>query len=326
MRDARRWLALSSLVLLALWIPGGASARAAESEGAFAGGRVRWDDGLADLGRQAMGAMPRVREVVAGRLGWTYEGPPVEVVIVRGLERARVAVGGRVPEWAVGVAVSSRALVVVRADLLAAGFGGGLEPVLRHEWVHLSWGWRAGEKRRRLPLWAEEGIAEDVGGGVSVDGGAALDVAVTFDRLLQFRDLETSFPSDRHDADLAYKQSRSWIRHVVSRVGWKPIRDVLEGLLAGGVVGDLPGERPFDREVLLRTGKSIGSWHASWRVALEEEASPWYHLLLRDFQGLIIAALALIGAYAFVGILRRRRRQIADLPDGVLPPESREES
>ena len=55
----------------------------------------------------------------------------------------------RVPEWAVGVAISSRAFVVIRADLLARGFGGGVVPVLRHEWVHLTWGWRAGAERRR---------------------------------------------------------------------------------------------------------------------------------------------------------------------------------
>ena len=43
---------------------------------------------------------------------------------------------------------------------------------------------------------------------------------------------------------------------------------------------------------------------------------PWFHLLLRDFQGTILAGLAVIGGVAFLVIRRRRRRQIARLPDG----------
>ena len=307
-----RLVAAALVVLLLVGVASPASAT--ERERRIEGATIRWDEGLDGLARQAAEALPRIRDEVAGRLGWAYEGPEVTLVLVHGLDRTREATGAHVPDWAVGVAVSSRSLIVIRSDLLARGFGGGIEPVMRHEWVHLTWGWKAGSKRRLLPLWAEEGIAEDIGGGISVDAGAALDLAVTFGDLLVFETLERSFPAGAKDADLAYKQSRSWIRHVTSRVGWKPLQDVLHGLVGEPAEGRR-GESPFETQIRLHTDRSVGSWHATWVAQLEEEAAPWYHLLLRDFQGLILAGLAVLGIVTGVLLIRRRRRQIEALPD-----------
>ena len=280
------------------------------------GGHVRWDEGLETLGRQAAAAVPRVRAEVARRLGWPYAGPDVEVVIVRGRDRMQVEARAQVPEWAVGAAISARALILIRSDLLHRGFGGGVVPVLRHEWVHLAWGQHAGASRRTLPLWAEEGLAEEIGGGVSIDLGATLDLAVVFHRLLDFKDLETSFPRSAAKAALAYRQSESWIGYVAEHVGWPPLQQVLIELADGKAAGDaLPDESAFQRAVRVHTGRSVGEWQAAWRVSLEEQATPWFHLVLRDFQGSILAGLALLGAVAFFFLVRRRRRQIARLPD-----------
>jgi len=280
------------------------------------GGRVSWDDGLDALGRQAARAFPEVRAEVERRLGFAYRGPTVEVVIVRGLDRMQEVTRAQVPAWAVGVAVSSRALIAIRADLLFRGFGGGIVPVLRHEWVHLAWGQHAGARRRTLPLWVEEGIAEDVGGGISIDLGATLDLAVVFDRLLPFDSLETGFPADTSRAALAYKQSESWVRFLTQRVGWQPLQAVLADLASGDAAAvPQTGDSPFARAIRVHTGRSVSEWTAAWRVSLEEAATPWFHLILRDFQGFLIAGLALLGALAFGFVLRRRRRQIARLPD-----------
>lgn len=281
------------------------------------GGHVRWDDGLEDLGRQAARALPRVRDEVARSLGWPYAGPDVEVVVVRGRARMQEEAHAQIPDWAVGAALSARAKILIRADLLHRGFGGGIVPVLRHEWVHLAWGHRAGANRRMLPLWVEEGLAEDLGGGVSIDLGSTLDLAVVFDRLLDFSNLETSFPASAQKAALAYRQSESWFRYVVDRAGWAAMQSVLGELARGepATTDVRPTETPFERAIRHHTGRSVGEWQAGWRVSLEESATPWFHLLLRDFQGSILTGLALLGAVAFFFLLRRRRRQIARLPD-----------
>ena len=228
---------------------------------------VRWDGGLDRLGREAERRMPTIRRQVARRLGWeTQEG--AEILIVRGLARMREEARARVPSWAVGVAISGAGRIVIRADLLAAGQGSSLEAVLRHEWVHLAWGRRAGANRRLLPLWAEEGIAEEIGGGISVDAGAALDVAAAFDRLLPFQELEARFPKEAREADLAYKQSRSWIQHVTRTAGWEPLRAVLGDLAEWPESDGRPREAAFAESVRSRTGLSVGEWASAWRQGL----------------------------------------------------------
>jgi hypothetical protein len=228
-------------------------------------------------------------------------------------------VRAQVPEWAVGVAVSSRSLIVIRADLVRAGFGGGVVPVLRHEWVHLSWGRYAGTRRRHLPLWAEEGIAEEIGGGISVDAGVALDMAVAFDGLIAFQDLRERFPDDAREADLAYKQSRSWVKYFVTMEGWDALQDVLIALVEGADAGQADASHdPFGDAVRARTGVTLGEWHASWKQAVEKKAVPWYRLLLRDLPGVLLMLLSIVAAAAFFFLLRRRRRQLATLPDA--PP------
>ncbi len=275
---------------------------------------VRWDRGLERMGQEAKALLPAIRRQVADRLGWSTD-VAAEVAIVHDLGRMREEARAKVPAWAVGAALSAEGLIVVRADLLSAGQGSSLESVLRHEWVHLAWGARAGSNRRLLPLWAEEGIAEDLGGGISVDAGAALDVAAAFDRLHPFHALQDRFPADARGADLAYKQSRSWIQYVTRATGWQPIQEILDDLASWPADSPTPREEAFNRRVRARTGLSVGEWAAAWRQSVVEEARPWFHLLLHDVTGVILMVLAVIGAGAFVLLARRRRREIARLPD-----------
>jgi hypothetical protein len=244
---------------------------------------------------------------------------PVEVVIVSGLSAMREEAAAGVPPWAVGVAQPQRGRIVVRADLLAEGYGGGLGPTLRHEWVHVAWGRHAGRNRRALPLWVEEGIAEEVGGGVSLDVGAVLDLAAGQDRLIPFPKLANSFPEDARDADLAYKQSRSWVRFLAKRKGWEAICRVLAATARGG-------DDAFADAVRAETGRGPDEWEAQWKVVVEEEARPWFHLLFADLGQTVLALGALLSLGLFVLLWRRRRRQIRALEtlEVVVPGDEEE--
>ncbi len=281
---------------------------------------VRWDAGLERLGRAAEEVVPGIAREVERRLGWTYEGKPPEVFLVRGADRMSEVASAAVPSWAVGATVSADARIVVRADLLALGYGGGLVPVLRHEWVHLLWGAHAGPRRRLLPLWAEEGVAEEIGGGVSVDQGAALDLAVTFGNLIPFDELQTSFPADGHDADLAYKESRSWVAHLASRCGWSVWPEILSDLVSGRADAWARGGSPFAAAVRRRSGLSLGECDSLWRQAIEAEARPWFHIFLRDLPGLLFSLIGVAAIVGSVAFFRRRRREIERLPDDAVPP------
>ena len=120
---------------------------------------------------------------------------------------------------------------MIRADLPATSQA-DLEATLRHECVHLLWARRAGPRRRVLPLWFEEGVAEHVGGGISVAAGARLDVATGTGSLLAFDDLAFTWPERAANADLAYQQARRWVEVLVARAGWPAPRRVFERVLA----------------------------------------------------------------------------------------------
>ena len=59
------------------------------------------------------------------------------------------------------------------------------ERVVFHEYVHLMLSLTSIEQA----LWFEEGIAEEIGGGVSVDAGATLDYAAAFGHLIPWKDI-----------------------------------------------------------------------------------------------------------------------------------------
>jgi hypothetical protein len=266
--------------------------------------------------------LPEVQRQVELRLGFAFPGGPAEVVVVSGLERMRAEAGVGVPDWAAGVCVGERSRIVLRSDRLQdSGPVRALSSTLRHEWVHLAWSRRAGRHTRRLPLWAEEGLAEEIGGGISLDGGAKLDFAAKWSGLLPMDELRATWPADGDDAALAYRQGRSWIQYFVQKRGWEDLRVILGELADGKGVSESPAAgRPFDELLYEHTGSTLSSWLANWEVHLEETADPLFYLLWRDLTGTIFFVIAVIAGVAYFFLRSRRRRQIADLPDDPFPP------
>jgi hypothetical protein len=275
------------------------------------------------MGARIARQVPVIRAQVEERLGFAFPGGPAEVVVISGLERMRAEAGVGVPDWAAGVTVGSRSRIVLRADLLRdEGLVQSTTTTLRHEWVHLAWSRRAGLRARRLPLWVEEGLAEVVGGGITVDGGMRLDFAVAFGKLIPEAEIATSWPLDAARAALAYRQGRSWVQFFVEQNGWDDLQRILGDLADGkGESDSLAAGPPFEELVFAHTGSTHSHWVRRWRLHLEETAAPWFHLLLRDFTGTIFLVIAVIGGIAFFFVRRRRRRQIDELPDDPHPAE-----
>ena len=295
-----------------------ATATLAEAgETTTAGGhRVRWDAGLDAMGERVVRTLPGIRKDVENGLGFAFPGGPAEIVLVRGLDRIREVTGAGIPEWAAGVCQGQRSLIVIRADRVDQSPLNPMEATLRHEWVHLAWSRRAGERTRLLPLWVEEGLAEDIGGGVSVEAGAQLDFAASFGWLLDFNEITTHWPRDANKASLAYKQGQSFVRYLRRERGPTVFRELLADLAdARGIDAKSAPGTQFDQVVFNRTGSPLSYWTALWETDVEEKAAPWFHLLLRDFTWTIFILIAFVGLFAFYFIHRKRQRQIAELPD-----------
>ncbi len=310
-------IVLASLLITALWLVAALPAHAGEVT-TEAGHVVRWDEGLEDIGPRVAKLLPGIRQEVEVRLGFEFGGGPATVWVVSGLDRIRAEAGSKVPEWAGGVCVSFKSLIVLRADRIEPPTPfSSANTVLRHEWVHLAWARRSGKHRRQIPLWLEEGLAEEIGGGISVDAGASLDFAAAFDRLIPFDEIDDRFPANAGRAGLAYQQGRSWVRFFVAEAGWRVLHDVLLGVADGDTKIEGAGfSGPFEYLIWKRTDQSVSQWHARWRSRLEETADPWYHLLGRDLTGTIFFGVALIAAVAFFVMRSRRKKAFAELPDG----------
>jgi len=325
--------ALSALVRSVLLVLACASGLLASAGFAWAGsGRtsdghlVRWDGGLDGIGEKAVRQVPVVSRQVSASLGFAFVGEPAEVVLVSGLKRMREEARAQVPEWAGGVCISARSRIVLRADLLDNGPLRSMITTLRHELVHLAWGRRAGEHTRRLPLWLEEGIAEEVGGGITVDGGARLDFAAAFGRLIPLSDIASSWPVEAGRAALAYREGRSWVQFFRDRSGWDRLQHILRDLADGkGESDSLAAGTPFEELVLEHSDATLSHWNVTWKRHLEETADPWFHLLWRDLMGTILFVVSLVALVAFFILRGRRKRQIAALPDHPMPPGFDEE-
>ena len=285
-----------------------AQAEEATSKG---GPRVIFEPSTASAGARAAGMADRIQAEVAKKLGFGAEPFSAEIHVAPDLQAAQRAARANIPEWAAGVCIGSRNLIVLRLDRIEApGQARTLETVLRHEWVHLAWYRFATRRARELPRWAEEGIAEVVGGGVSVDGGAKLDIAAAFNRLIPFEDIRGIFPLESERAALAYRQGRSWVNYVLSKTSWEVLRAVLRELGTG-----VPGRNHFESVLFEQTDRSASQWEAEWRQSLEEEATPWFHLLGRDLFTTLILLLAVFSVFAFFVIRYTRRKQMEALPD-----------
>jgi hypothetical protein len=321
-RGALSLRAILSL-LLALAVLSGSALPAWAGQALSAGGhRFRWDRGDEPEAQRLRRNLPAIRAHVAQVLGFPLRGGPAEIVVVSGHARMTAEAGGPVPTWAAGVCIGSRSRIVIRADLAADNPLNSIVNTLQHEWVHLSWSRRAGANVRELPLWVEEGLAEEVGGGISVEAGAQLDFAARFGWLLDFDDIRTTWPADAGDASLAYKQGRSWVRYFRTQAGPDALRHVLAAVADGPAPEhDPPSETRFDACVFAETGKTLSYWLAAWEVQIKREADPWFYLLLRDFTGTIFFALAVLSGLGFFVLRRRRRREIEQMEDDPLPAE-----
>lgn len=131
------------------------------------------------------------------------------------------------PEWSGGIYDGKIRLPI--------GGTGELTPVLRgvlfHEYTHVV----VGElSKGNCPVWLNEGLAEYEGRREFDSPLKALERSAKEGSLIPFADLENSFfAMDRGKAELAYQQSYSMVRFMISTFGFHKVRDVLVNLGKG---------------------------------------------------------------------------------------------
>lgn len=298
---------LLAALLLALAPPWAAPAAGADTatlrRGAltivYPAGRTALAEHVADL---ASRSTPRLTRTLGQAPG------PATIHLVTREDVLRQAIGGGyVPPWALAVAVSSRQLIVVRADKVDV-HRNRLGATLTHELAHLAIGALERRAGQRLPQWFEEGVCEWVSGEPHFGGAQQLALDASLGQLLPFEELERRFPASPAAAQIAYAQSRAFVR-------W--IEDHHPGALAGILQAFARGA-PFAAAVRDHTGRSPEQLETAWRLHVTPK-SPFLYALAHTFEiGTAMAILALLA------IWRRRRRDRALLEQLDDPGEARE--
>jgi hypothetical protein len=210
------------------------------------------------------------------------------------------------PEWSGAVAYPDHGIIV-----LSLTHGDGrpvedLEVMLEHELSHLAM--RRALGGARVPRWFSEGVAIQQSEGSSLGRSAVLRLAAAGDRLLPLESIE-NYPTDRADVALAYAQAADFTGHLLGDLGWHGVRVVLNRLRAGD---------DFEEAFQAAYGGSVARMEREWRRGLREE---WNWLALITGSGALWGVIVVLFVAAYVVVLRRQRRRLAQMEAEEAPLE-----
>lgn len=138
----------------------------------------------------------------------------------------REGVPSRPPEWAAGLAIPSR-----RVILLAPG-APDWEKTAHHEMAHVAVAMAANDEH--VPVWFTEGFAVLLAEQWSLERATTMMQAGINDGFHDFRELDQRWPAVQGPADLAYAQSFHFVRWLMGRHGDDIFLRVMARLRGGG--------------------------------------------------------------------------------------------
>jgi hypothetical protein len=271
---ARRWLVLvTALLLTACQSAEAAAPRAAAPSGPPAGTwtrgsgadvlDVRPGDHRAD-DAMILAAATTAATAVSRLWGSAWHRPPVVVAVAGTADMARLS--GRAEAATDGlVAVTTLDRVYLDVPSWLALPPAGRQVLLTHEVTHLA----TGSAGTDLPLWLEEGFADEValaGSGLTVRAVAA----ALLDPLRSGRAVPAGLPTDSAfgaGGDVAAQAyAGAWLacRLVATDAG----RQALVATYRAAVAGSGTADQRVDRALRDVTGAGTATWTQRWRTAL----------------------------------------------------------
>lgn len=208
---------------------------------------------------------------------------------------------GRPPEWAIGLSLSDRGVIIVVNGAGPNGELVDLQKTFEHELAHVAIDRaRAGHP---IPRWFNEGFALMQADEWTPERADLFGRAAAGGTLRKFDDIEKTFPAHSSSAGMAYSQSLQFVMHLEKIAGDDVYADILGRVRQG---------KDFDAAFKSAVGSSRALVEAQWRQAAEEEMSGW-SVLNDGMWGFFGASILFIIAW---GVRRkRRRRQLAAMDD-----------
>lgn len=227
---------------------------------------------------------------------------PIRVHLVEDNAAARrLLPAWHLPPWAAGAARPSERTIVLTVH--NEGRRQDRERVFLHELAHLALAGAAGEHRREIPRWFDEGVARRLAGEDGMDDDAVLAQAKLGGRILLLEGLERSFPGAQASAAIAYAVSGRAIELLEAEHGKDVVRRILSRVAEGEAFEDAllteAGVRTWQLSGMVE--RSVATWHA-WMTVLKDV-------------DLFFGLASLLVFYGGWRARRRVRERIARMPD-----------
>jgi hypothetical protein len=202
------------------------------------------------------------------------------------------------PEWGVGLAYPSSNRIVLQSPRLANPTL-PIDKVAAHELSHILLHQAANDAA--IPRWFDEGIAMYMANQWSWNRTMTLLQAHIFNRVIPLRKLYGNFPRYGDPANLAYSQSMSVVRFMVSTYGEESIAELIQ---------EMGRTQSFDEALMKTIGIDESQLELKWKDYLDRNYLPV--MLIMDDRVLFM----LMGVLFIVVLIvtwRRNREKMKEL-------------
>lgn len=204
---------------------------------------------------------------------------------------------GQLPDWTHAFAVPRDRLIVLKSPR----WDRSREPfktTLVHELMHLLLFEVVGN--RSLPRWLDEGLALFYSRDSRWDTFTALSKAVMTGSLIPLQQIDDVLNYRRSKAELAYQQSYSAVKYLLTTYDIEALRILLNGIRKG---------QSWDQSFILATGSTVVQFEREWQQ-YAEQTHKW--LWLSELETYIWIFILILAFLAVPLVRLRNRRRVAE--------------
>ena len=270
---------------------------------------VLFEEPLRKAAEEAAGIYPVIKSQLEKTLTWRINFRPTILLIKD--SKTFQGIAGSDP--IVAFAIPQRGLMVIDYSKMKT-HPFTIEVTLKHELCHLLLHHHI--KRKNLPRWLDEGIAQWVCGGIAeiiVDQRhSKLDKAILTGKRIRIRALAEGFPRDKDALMLAYEESKSLVEYMITTFGTDRILMILNSLRDGD---------DMDAAVSKSLSISFGELERRWHHHLNKKIT-WIVYFIHHLYEILFFLAGLILIYGFIRGLRKKRRYMNEDEDVISTPNS----
>ena len=202
--------------------------------------------------------------------------------------------GGQIPEWGVGAADPSQAVVFLKSPRIARPEI-NIRQVLVHELSHVLLGMAIDSKR--VDRWFDEGFAQYASGETGIQGGIVLARSLFTGNFLWLDEIDEVLTFRRDKANLAYQEARTAIYYLIDNYGDEVIPSIVRVLKDG---------HGMDEALRAAIGMGFQDFQTDWYHAMKQKYR-WY--ILMDFPLVFSLVVIILFLTAFI-VTRKRIRKV----------------